>query len=372
MNRSWSRALVITPTFDGPDGVSTVARAYVEAMLGGVWGAASAGPRLDVWSLADRGRPEWLSLEVGFRGAAGRRPVFASYALRERRIDRGTLVIAQHVPLMPAVLPLIARGARVMLLLHGIESWKRLRALERIACRRAWKLAAVSSHTVRRFKEANPDLADVAVDVCAPGLPSRTPADAAPARTAGASPGDVPGPYALIVGRMSAAERYKGHDDLIEIWPAVRAAIPGAHLVIVGGGDDVSRLVQKAAGLGVLDAVRFEGTVDEARLSVLYRNASVFVMPSANEGFGLVYVEAMRAGVPCIVAEGAAEEIVEHERTGLVVSAGDRIGLARAIIRLMTSDEDRARMSDAALAASSRFTAEAFAARLEGMLVAGC
>jgi phosphatidylinositol alpha-1,6-mannosyltransferase len=273
-------------------------------------------------------------------------------------VGRETLVVVQHVHLLPVVFPLLARGARLMVVLHGIEAWTRLRPLERAACRRAWKVMAVSAHTVRRFRDANPDLAARQVDVCAPGLP-------APA----AAEGDrMPGLYALIVARMQAAERYKGHDDLLEVWPAVAARVPGARLVIAGDGDDRTRLERKAASLGLGDAVRFEGVVDDRRLQALYRDAAAFVMPSPNEGFGLVFVEAMRAGVPCIAAAGAAEEIIEHERTGLVVPARDHAVLERALVRLLDDPEARTRLGAAARLACVRFTDEAFAARLSGAM----
>jgi hypothetical protein len=103
-------------------------------------------------------------------------------------------------------------------------------------------------------------------------------------------------------------------------------------------------------------------------LQALYRDAAVFVMPSPNEGFGLVYVEAMRSGVPCIVAPGAAEEIVEHERMGLVVRSGDRGSLESALVRLLLGRDERARMGVAARSACHRFTAEAFRVRLAALL----
>jgi phosphatidyl-myo-inositol dimannoside synthase len=359
MTMPWSRAIVVTPRFNGADGVSAVSRAYVDALT------STGIPRVDVWALDDegssvRGQGSRIRDVGSIRCARGRRLVFASYGWRERAVDRRTLVVVQHVHLLPAALPLLARGAKLLLVLHGIESWTRLRPLERAACRRAWKRTAVSSHTIRRFRDANPDLAALPVDVCAPGLPEPV----------AASPEKVPGRYALIVARMHAAERYKGHDELLEVWPAVAAKVPGAQLVVAGGGDDRARLEQKAARLGLGGAVRFEGVVEDSRLQALYRDAAVFVMPSPNEGFGLVYVEAMRAGTPCIVAAGAAEEIIDHERTGLVVPARDRALLERALVRLLSGDEERARMAAAARAACEMFTAQAFRSRLAMMLQA--
>jgi phosphatidylinositol alpha-1,6-mannosyltransferase len=357
VKNTWSRAIVVTPCYSGADGVSAVTRAYVDALC------CSGIPRVDVWALHEQesgGRAQRAATSDvrSVRSARGQRLVFASYGWRERAVDRRTLVVVQHVHLLPAVLPLIARGARLLLVLHGIEAWTRLRPLERVACRRAWKRTAVSRHTVARFRTANPDLADLPVDVCAPGLP-----DPGVSRAT-----QVAGRYALIVARMQSAERYKGHDELLEVWPSVAAKVPGAQLVVAGGGDDRARLEHKASRLGLEGAVRFEGVVDDGRLHALYRDAAVFVMPSPNEGFGLVYVEAMRAGVPCIVATGAAEEIVEHERTGIVVPPRDRALLERALVRLLTGEDERARMSAAARAACGMFTVEAFRARLAMLL----
>ena len=65
-------------------------------------------------------------------------------------------------------LPLLLRGARLVVVLMGIEAWKPLRRLERAAFRRAWKVVAISAHTVDRFHRANPTLVDVPITVCPP------------------------------------------------------------------------------------------------------------------------------------------------------------------------------------------------------------
>lgn len=356
MSQGWSRAIIITPRCGGADGVSAVTRLYVQALTAQL--GAGLG-RLEVWSLGDRDAAAVRDPRVMFRSAAGSRLSFAAHSLRQGRVDRQTLVVVQHVHLLPVALPLAWRGARIMLQLHGVEAWKPLRLLERAGCRAAWKIAAVSAHTAARFRQANPGLAAVRIDVCPPGLP---PIDAA-RRTRTAAP------YALIVARMSSEERYKGHDLLIDVWPRVRRAVPAALLVIVGGGDDRDRLIDKAAALGLSDAIRFEGVVDDERLAALYRDAALFVMPSPNEGFGLVYVEAMSAGVPCVVATGAAEEIVEHGATGLVVPPGDGPALERALIRLLTSPAERERLGTAAAeTVRQRFSAAAFARRVYNLL----
>ncbi len=145
---------------------------------------------------------------------------------------------------------------------------------------------------------------------------------------------------ALIVGRMLAEERGKGHEALLEAWPAVRERAPGAELWIVGGGDDVARLERRARELGLADAVRFLGRVSDAELAVRYRRASVFAMPSRQEGFGLVYAEAMWHGLPCVGSTSdAAGDVIQDGRTGHLVPYGDVPAIAEAVGSLLAEPE---------------------------------
>ena len=177
----------------------------------------------------------------------------------------------------------------------------------------------------------------------------------------------IDGPYALIVGRMNSRERYKGHDALIDLWPLVRSSVPDARLIIAGDGDDTARLRQKA-GQGIV----FLGRVDESRLAALYRDATFFVMPSTDEGFGLVYLEAMRASTPCIAARGAAEEIITDGLDGVIVDAADREMVLAAMVRLFADPAARARMAAAAaVRVDGEFGAAALATRVRRVLELG-
>jgi phosphatidylinositol alpha-1,6-mannosyltransferase len=149
-------------------------------------------------------------------------------------------------------------------------------------------------------------------------------------------------PAALIVGRMWSSERGKGHDALVEAWPTVLRRCPAAELWIVGGGDDAARLEAKARETGVGERVRFLGRIPDAELGELYRSASVFAMPSRQEGFGLVYAEAMWHGTPCIGStRDAAGEVIRDGETGLLVPHDDREALAAALGELL-GDRERA------------------------------
>jgi phosphatidylinositol alpha-1,6-mannosyltransferase len=166
---------------------------------------------------------------------------------------------------------------------------------------------------------------------------------------------------------MAAGERYKGHDLLITIWPRVAAEVPGARLMVVGDGDDRARLEARAAPLE--GRVSFIGRVSDEALTALYQQCAFFVMPSRDEGFGLVFLEAMRAGKACIGSVGAAAEIIEDGVTGLVVDPGDPEQLLKAILRLFREPDARGRMGQAGAArVTAQFTEAHFKRRLLGLL----
>lgn len=175
------------------------------------------------------------------------------------------------------------------------------------------------------------------------------------------------GPMVLTVGRMSAAERYKGHDQLIDAWPGVLHRIPGATLMIVGDGDDRQRLQQKSLRAGLASSVTFTGYVDQQTLSALYAQAALFSLPSRGEGFGLVYLEAMSHGLPCIGSiHDAAGEVIEDGKTGRLVSQDDIDGMAMTISDLLSNESDRKRMGAAGRRRlDEQFSFERFSKRME-------
>ena len=343
-----SAVVVLTPNLCGRDGISRLAR-LVTSTFDEVTVLALHEPP----SVTRFGR-------AGVRGADGRSSRFVAAALRcAASADRHTTVIVTHLHLAPAALAFTARGASLATMLCGVEAWKPLNRLQRAALDRAARLIAISQFTRDGFQKANPHFANRAVDVCHLGvepLPGADHADGGP-------------PSALIVGRMAGDERYKGHDPLLEIWRAVAAAVPGAVLRIVGDGDDRSRLEQKAAALNLGDQVVFLGRLDEEALHREYEQCTAFVMPSPDEGFGFVFVEAMRAARACVGSRGAAAEIIADGETGLLVEPGNRAQLFQSVVQML-----RDRCATEAMGARGRvrflqqFTEERFRDRFTALL----
>jgi phosphatidylinositol alpha-1,6-mannosyltransferase len=240
--------------------------------------------------------------------------------------------------------------ARTAIFVHGMElgafdEGRSARARDAKLLRRADLVLANSHFSAERLGRLLPEIADRlrVVPLCID--PDRV---ALWEEIEHAQPAPPRARAALIVGRMWAAERGKGHDELIAAWPAVRRAVPDAELWVAGAGDDAPRLAEEARKGGVGDAVRLLGSVSDAELASLYRRASVFAMPSRQEGFGLVYAEAMWWGLPCIGSTAdAAGQVIAAGETGELVPYGDPAALARALVDLLSDRARSERMGEA-------------------------
>jgi phosphatidylinositol alpha-1,6-mannosyltransferase len=179
------------------------------------------------------------------------------------------------------------------------------------------------------------------------------------------------GPRAvLVVARMESSERYKGHDQLLEVWPRVVARVPDARLVFVGSGDDEVRLRSKAASLGLQHQVIFTGFVSSPVRTALYQRAWALAMPSRGEGFGVVYLEAMAQGLPCIGSvHDAARDVIEDGTTGFLVDQSDLGSIADRLCYLLTNDAARRAMGTMARhRTQTRFSYGQFRERFLGLL----
>jgi glycosyltransferase involved in cell wall biosynthesis len=134
----------------------------------------------------------------------------------------------------------------------------------------------------------------------------------------------------LCVRRL---ERRMGIDVLLDAWPAVRAAHPGARLVIVGTGSDEAALRERAARPDIAGTARLIGRVDDDTLGRLYSEATVTVVPSvALEGFGLIALESLAAGRAAVVTDcGGLPDAIRGLDPSLVVPPGDGAALAARI-----------------------------------------
>jgi glycosyltransferase involved in cell wall biosynthesis len=140
-------------------------------------------------------------------------------------------------------------------------------------------------------------------------------------------------PVVLSVARMYPRKRLS---DLLHAAAILRARVPGIQVRIVGRGPEWEALVRLHAALGLGDSVVLLGDLTRERLAEEYVNASVFCLPSVQEGFGIVFLEAMAAELPVVACRIAAvPEVVLDATTGLLVEPRDPGALAEALERLI-------------------------------------
>jgi len=148
----------------------------------------------------------------------------------------------------------------------------------------------------------------------------------------------------ISVGRLV---HRKGQDKLIASLPAINAAVPNVHLVLVGVGPHQNYLNKLAAKLQVADCVTFIGRINYAELPKYICVGDIFAMPSRSrffglevEGLGIVYLEASSCGLPVVGGKsGGAPDAVLIGETGVVVDGTNTFEIAEACIELLKNPE---------------------------------
>ncbi len=154
-----------------------------------------------------------------------------------------------------------------------------------------------------------------------------------------------------------------GRKGLPDFVPAFAAAVKHGHdaaLLIAGDGPLEGRLRQAVGALGITDRVHFAGHVAREMLPAYYRSASLFVLPSREEAWGMVLSEALASGVPVLTCEpvGAAPDIVVEGRNGFVVPAGDSGAMAAALMKFFGDEALRRSMRAEALRLDQRYSVD--------------
>lgn len=158
----------------------------------------------------------------------------------------------------------------------------------------------------------------------------------------------------------------KGYDLLLSSFAEVLKESPQCELTVFGGGKEERRLLQQVADLGISEKVIFRGMKNRREIAAEYAQADAFVLASRLETFGVVYIEAMAAGLPVIATRcGGPEDFVTPE-TGILIDVDDGAALTAAMKRMITtrSQYDSAKISSYA---QQRFSPERVSAHLTGI-----
>lgn len=268
----------------------------------------------------------------------------ASEILRSERCDRVLFGAAAPLGLMGGNLRR-AGAARLVALTHGHEAGWAVIPGARSLLRRIGELTDtityLGEYTRSRIAAAITPAAAARMRRLVPGVDATTFNPEGRRRDAVRERLGLAGrPVVVCVSRLM---RRKGQDVLVRALPAIRHAVPGAALLLVGGGPYRKHLVRLVADMGLSDAVRITGSVPWEDLPDYYAAGDVFAMPCRTrrlgtefEGLGIVYLEASAMQLPAVAGNsGGAPDAILPGETGEVIDGRSTAAVAQTVGRLL-------------------------------------
>jgi glycosyltransferase involved in cell wall biosynthesis len=255
-------------------------------------------------------------------------------------------------------------GIPYTVLTYGKEVWEPLKSVERRALTSASGIWTISRYSRSRACAANnidPNI--VQMLACAIDGDKFTPGDKQPELIE--KYGLTGAKVLMTVARLWSGDIYKGVDVTIRALPQIAQVFPEVKYLVIGRGDDQPRLAQLALDLGVSSQVVFAGFVPTEQLIEHYRLADAYIMPS-QEGFGIVYLEAMACGVPVLSGDddGSADPL-QDGKLGWRVPHRNSDAVAAACLEILKGDDQRCDGEWLREQAIAIFGMEAFQERLQ-------
>jgi phosphatidylinositol alpha-1,6-mannosyltransferase len=257
-------------------------------------------------------------------------------------LPRHDLAIYDHVGLAHgrgALWPAIRRPFCVWV--HGNEIWEDLQRRHKKIIQAADLVLANSVYTLARFEVLHGPLPQARV--CRLATESDATCSQDVELPANGSP-----PTVLMLGRLETDQPGKGHRELIDCWHQIVASIPTAELLIVGQGGGLDAFKARAAQSPARARIRFLGFVPDDEIERIWQRADVFAMPSRQEGFGIVYAEAMARRKAVLASiHDAGQETNMDGVTGFNISLDDPSQIVDRLTRLLLDNDLSQRMGQA-------------------------
>lgn len=278
-------------------------------------------------------------------------------------------VYCGHIKLAPLIKLLCQPlGIPYSVLTYGKEVWQKLPSREQKALKQADGIWTISRYSRDRMAEANDiDSNRVAIVPCIVDGKQFTP---------GEKPSSLLQKYHLTnakvlmtVARLWSGDIYKGVDVTIRALPQILQVFPDVKYLVIGRGDDKPRLEALAEELNVSDRVIFAGFVPTSELADHYRVADAYIMPS-QEGFGIVYLEAMACGKPVLSgdSDGSADPL-QDGTLGWQVPHRDVDAVANACIEILQFKDRRCDPQWLRESTLSQFSQQALEQKLKILLI---
>jgi L-malate glycosyltransferase len=160
----------------------------------------------------------------------------------------------------------------------------------------------------------------------------------------------------VLLAHLSSFRSVKRPADAVRVLAAVNASRP-ARLILIGDGPEMPSVMQEVERLGLRDRVQMLGR--QLAVQEILSRCDVFLLPSAEEGFGLAALEAMACGVPAVTSDvGGLTELIEHGKGGYRVAAGDTAAMAARVLDIVVDDAALEYQRSEARRRAARFAAE--------------
>ena len=280
-----------------------------------------------------------------------------------------SILIIGHInySFLAGILKLFFIQTKIYLTVFGIDAARKLSCFQRFSLRHITKILSISEYTKNQILLFNTvEKSKFCIIPCTlepffDGGSSYSNRDSLSLPS---------GKMLLTVSRLDAHEKYKNIDLVIEAMPEVLKRVPDAFYVIVGDGSDKKRLEKLVVDLNLTGKIIFARKVSDELLASYYKLCDLFVLPSTQEGFGIVFLEAMYFAKPCIGANaGAIPEVVRDGKTGLLVDLNNKRKLADSTISLLLNTSLSESMGKAGkIELENKFSFEIFKQRIEATL----
>lgn len=264
-------------------------------------------------------------------------PHFAGNLIAGAFIDKPGLIVCGHLNFAPIAF-LIHRltGIPYWICVYGVDAWDVQDKWKQQALHSAEKIISISGYTSDRLiheQALNPQKISLLPVTFDASRWSIAPKPTYLLKRYGLS---LEQPVILTVGRLVSAERHKGYDYVIQSLPAIIKEFPNVHYLIVGKGNDCTRIEQLIQSLNLQRYVTLAGFIPDKELSDHYNLCDIFAMPSKGEGFGIVYLEALACGKPTLGGDrdGAIDALC-HGEVGVLVNPYDLNAIAKSIIQVL-------------------------------------
>jgi len=270
-------------------------------------------------------------------------------------------LVVSHINLMPIVIvsKILNPKLNIYIAIYGVEVWKNFSALYRFFFKKI-SFLSISSYTTDVFIEFNA-LKKNNIHYLPPSVNLDLSSNIK-------NPYDNKNFNILSLSRLHEADSYKGIDSMIKTIPLLLNRIPNIKFTIVGSGNDKERLMQLSQEMGVENYIDFKGFVKGTES--YYKYCDMFCLPSKGEGFGIVYLEAMKYKRPCIACnEGGQTDVVINKKTGFLCDYDDLHCLVENIIRLSENPQKVQELGDNGYQyLLNNFTFDKFQSRLRSIL----